>query len=317
MAKGNQRLSQPRRGRSFMMDSPWSRVSDEIRQGWGLRKSLIKKLQDHLQGLVILYFTAFSDEDIIISDQDAEMIENMLSVEHEKGSKIFLIINSAGGFPLAAERIVNICRAYSGGKFEVVVPHMAKSAATLICFGANCIHMSPTAELGPVDPQVQYIDDLDVKQWISAEEYIKSYEQLMNRAVSSKTGRVEALVQQLLRYDARYIERLRSAQALSVKISLRLLKTVMLSKFTESTIKKKISDFLVHRRTAAHGRMITIEEAKKCGLNIKEIELRSDLWNLLWELFIRADCAVSMPQPRKIIESANSSLSAGGKRRTP
>jgi hypothetical protein len=43
-------------------------------------------------------------------------------------------------------------------QFEVIVPHMAKSAATLICFGASCIHMGPTAELGPVDPQVKYIN---------------------------------------------------------------------------------------------------------------------------------------------------------------
>lgn len=297
--------------RTFMEDSVWSRVTEETRQGWGLRKGLIQKLQDSLGGMVILYFTAFTDERIVISDPDAEMIENILSVEHEKGKKIFLVLNSPGGLALAAERIVNICRAYSDGQFEVIVPHMAKSAATLICFGATCIHMSPTAELGPVDPQVQYIDDAKEKQWISAEEYIKSYEQLMAKAVSNKTGRIEALVQQLMRYDARYIERLKSAQALSVKISIRLLKTGMMPKFTEATIKKKVNDFLIHKRTASHGRMITMEEAEKCGLNIKRIDLRSDLWNLLWELFIRADWSVSIHRPRKIIESANSALGAG------
>jgi len=308
--KGSPPQQKAKQRRSFMVDSVWSRVTEETRQGWGLRKELIQKLQESLGGMVILYFTAFSDERVIISDTDAEMIENILSVEHEKGSKIFLVLNSPGGLPLAAERIVNICRAYSNERFEVIVPHMAKSAATLICFGASCIHMSPTAELGPVDPQIQYIDDAGEKQWISAEEYIKSYKQLMSKAVSSKTGRIEALVQQLMRYDARYIERLKSAQALSEKISIRLLKTGMMPKFTEATIKKKITDFLIHRRTAAHGRMITMEEAEKCGLNIKRIKLRSELWNLLWELFIRADWSVSIPKPRKIIESANSALSA-------
>ena len=313
MAKAKRNASkQTRQSRSFMTDSPWSRVSEETRQGWGLRKELIQKLQEQLNGMVVVYFTAFGNEKVMISDTDAEMIENMLSVEHAKGDTIYLILNSAGGLALAAERVVNICRAYSDGNFEVIVPHMAKSAATLICFGAKCIHMSPTAELGPVDPQVKYIDDTGQEQWISAQEYIKSYTQLMNRAVSGKAKRIEALVQQLFRYDARYIERLKSAQDLSEKISIKLLKSGMMGNLTETTIKNKITDFLIHTRTASHGRMITMQEAKKCGLKIKEIKLRSELWNRLWELFIRADWAVSIPRGRKIIESAYSALSAGG-----
>ena len=77
------------------------------------------------------------------------MLESVLEVEHTSG-RLVLIVNSPGGQALAAERIVNVCRAYSAGDFEVVVPHMAKSAATMICFGANRIHMSKTAQLGPV-----------------------------------------------------------------------------------------------------------------------------------------------------------------------
>ena len=82
MAKGKRIVSlKARRGRSFMTDSPWSRVSEETRQGWGLRKSLIEELEKQIGGMVVLYFTSFSDEKVVISDQDAEMIENMLSVE--------------------------------------------------------------------------------------------------------------------------------------------------------------------------------------------------------------------------------------------
>ena len=92
--KGNPPEKQTRQSRSFMKDSVWVRVTDETRQGWGLRKNLIQKLEDILGGMVVLYFTAFTDERVVISDVDAEMIENILSVEHEKGSKIFLVLNS-------------------------------------------------------------------------------------------------------------------------------------------------------------------------------------------------------------------------------
>jgi ClpP class serine protease len=287
--------------RSLSANSPWARVSQEVIQGWELRKGLIHKIEKQLKAKVIVYFTSFNKENAMILDADAEMIENMLSTEHSSG-KIALILNSAGGSGLAAERIVNVCRAYSNGDFEVIVPHMAKSAATLICFGAKCIHMSPTAELGPVDPQVKYMTDAGKEEWISADEIVSSYEELIKTAISGKAKRIEALLQQLTRYDARYIEQLKSEQALSESISIKLLKSGMMSKLTKDVIKKNIKDFLIHKQTAAHGRMITMNEAKERGLKIQEIELRSDLWNWVWELYIRADWPVSTGS-LKILES--------------
>lgn len=292
---------------SFLSGSPWAKVALEVQQGWELRKALIEKIEAQLNGKVIVFFSSFYKEEAMLSDRDAEMIESILSAEHS-GGKVVLIINSAGGSGMAAERIVNVCRAYSKGDFEVVVPHMAKSAATLICFGASCIHMSPTAELGPVDPQVKYINDLQQEMWISADEYVNSYEDLMDKAISGKAKRLEALIQQLSRYDARYIQQLKSAQSLSESISVKLLKSGMMAKNTETKIKEKIKKFLVHKQTGSHGRMISAEEAQKLGLNIKTIELKSELWQNLWELFIRADWVVSGTHSLKILESATCGL---------
>jgi hypothetical protein len=39
-------------------------------------------------------------------------------------------------------------------RFIVAVPRKAKSAATLICLGAQEIHMGLMSELGPIDPQI-------------------------------------------------------------------------------------------------------------------------------------------------------------------
>lgn len=293
--------------RTFIKESTWSRVMEETMQGWECRKELIRKIERRLRGKVVVYFSSFYDEESMMSDKDAEMIESILSVEHS-GGKIILILNSAGGSGLAAERIVNVCRSYSGGNFEVIVPHMAKSAATMICFGASRILMSPTAELGPVDPQVQYHNDATgKKEWISAQEYVRSYEQLMEMAVSGKAKRIETLIQQLARYDARYIEQLKSAQKLSESISIKLLKSGMMSRLTEDKISDKISAFLIQEETKSHGRMITMDEAKAKGLRIKEIPLQSELWNWLWELFVRANWAVTI-HARKVLETALSGI---------
>ncbi len=289
--------------------SPWVRVNQEITQGWELRRPLIESIERQLGGKALVYFTSFYSEAAMIHDKDAEMIENILSNEHP-GGRLLLILSSPGGIGLAAERIVHVCRAYSGGDFEVIVPHMAKSAATLICFGASRIHMSPTAELGPVDPQVKYLSGETGRPFpISAEEYVRSYEQLMSKATSGKAKRLEPIMQQLMRYDARYIEQLRSWQALAASISVKLLKSGMMAKRSEAEIKRRIRAFLVQKQMRSHGRMITVKEAKKCGLNINTIALQSELWNWIWELYVRADWVVS-GRCSKIIESSSSSLSA-------
>ena len=73
-----------------------------------------------------MYFTSFRGQGQI-DDSDAEMLESVLNAEHD-GGPLLLVVNSPGGQALAAERIVNICRSYSDDRFEVLVPHMAKSA---------------------------------------------------------------------------------------------------------------------------------------------------------------------------------------------
>ena len=65
-----------------------------------------------------------------------------------------VMINSPGGSGLAAERIINVLRSYSGtGEYWAIDPAKAKSAATMVCLGASKIVMGSVSELGPVDPQ--------------------------------------------------------------------------------------------------------------------------------------------------------------------
>ena len=77
--------------------SPWSRVSAEIGQGWELRRPLIENIGNELEAKVIVYFTSPSKEEAMIADNDAEMIETILSSEHTAGGQIDLILNCMGG----------------------------------------------------------------------------------------------------------------------------------------------------------------------------------------------------------------------------
>lgn len=302
-----------RNNRNFK-DSTFIRVMRECNQAPELRRHLIKAIESSFSAKVVTFFTSFSHRLSQITDQDAEMLEGILSVEH-KGGKILLILNSPGGQALAAERIVNVFRAYSSGEFEVLVPHMAKSAATMICFGAETIHMSKTAELGPVDPQVPYWmdrqDEDEDPDWISADEYVRSYDKLMGMASSGQVKRLEPFIQQLSKYDARYIEQLRSVLNLSADISVRLLKGSMMAQRTQQGIRKAIDIFLSQKRMSSHGRMIGYDEAKRCGLNVKLVDLQSQVWHTIWELYVRSNWAVSVGKKcSKLIETGESAVVA-------
>jgi ClpP class serine protease len=66
---------------------------------------------------------------------------------------IDLIVHTPGGLVLAAEQIAGALARHQG-RITVIVPHYAMSGGTLIALAADEILMSPSAVLGPVDPQV-------------------------------------------------------------------------------------------------------------------------------------------------------------------
>jgi len=63
-------------------------------------------------------------------------------------------LHSGGGILEAAIKFVDIIRQYANEYF-VIVPIMAKSAATAMVLNADRIYLTTLSELGPVDPMVQ------------------------------------------------------------------------------------------------------------------------------------------------------------------
>lgn len=273
-----------------------------------MRRHLYEGLEKALGGnkrnkVVVSLFTSFRWP-VVLEDTDADMLEEILHSCDCPAKELVLVINSPGGEAFAAERIVNICRSFSPEGFTVIVPKMAKSAATMVCLGAKEIIMSPTSELGPVDPQIAVQDGNDDLRYLAAHEIIESYKDLFDKANRTK-GRLEPFLQQLQRFDARDIRRIVSAQELSASIAIKCLKDGMLSNLSEQKIEKKIAPFLDPAITKAHGRPIYHDVAKKCGLNVKLESIHTDLWKQVWELYMRCNYVVSNAGLRvaKLVES--------------
>ena len=84
------------------------------------------------------------------------MAQHMSELVGESTEKFDLFLYSRGGHSDAPSSIVTFVREVLGARrFEVLIPSLAHSAATVIAIGADRIVMSALAELGPIDATIQ------------------------------------------------------------------------------------------------------------------------------------------------------------------
>jgi serine dehydrogenase proteinase len=283
--------------------STYLRVLYEANQDHSTRRDLYTKIEAQLgvDKKLVSFFTTF-DWPVQLENRDADMLEEVLHNCCYGEKELVLIINCPGGDALAAERMVNVCRSFGkGGKFSVIVPKMAKSAATMVCLGADTIGMSRTSELGPIDPQIKVSDGI----YYAAHEIVESYNDLMTKANKSK-GNLEPYLQQLYRFDATQIRWIKSAQDLSKSIAISVLKTGVMKGKSDRQIAAKIEPFLLPEFTKVHGRPIYADVVQKCGLNVTMYEMDSPIWRDIWELYVRCNYMVSTYSTRtvKVVETA-------------
>lgn len=80
---------------------------------------------------------------------------------HKKRANALCLTTTYGGSADVAYQLVRaVKRHYPNGEFILFVDSLCKSAGTLIALGADSIVMSDTAELGPLDVQVQKLGEM-------------------------------------------------------------------------------------------------------------------------------------------------------------
>jgi hypothetical protein len=115
----------------------------------------------------------YDDGSIVKSDAD-KIYNSVAKFTNDK--PLLLVIYSRGGSAGSAYLIGKLCREYSNGHLVITVPRMAKSAATLVCCAANEIHMGSLSELGPIDPQINDLPALGLKNSVDhIAELVKKY----------------------------------------------------------------------------------------------------------------------------------------------
>lgn len=99
-----------------------------------------------------IFCVVHGDRPAHICEPDLEAVYSARS-QLGKVETIEILLHSPGGDPDIAYQATKFLRSRCR-RLNAIVPLMAKSAATLMCLGANAIHMGEFAELGPLDAQI-------------------------------------------------------------------------------------------------------------------------------------------------------------------
>lgn len=145
------------------------------------RREALKKVSTYLKqeaaknSIFNSYNVLILFDPTIMVKADADKIYSAVTAFKEE-KPLLLVLHSRGGDAGSAYLIGKLCREYCNDSFVVTVPRYAKSAATMICCAANEIHMGSLSELGPIDPQIDRLPALGLKNSIEhIAELVKKY----------------------------------------------------------------------------------------------------------------------------------------------
>lgn len=266
------------------------------------RTKLIGNLEKKLNGNVITYLSNPGDPFSLIEHTDTELLVDLLGSIDRKPD-LYLMINSTGGDINAAHKIIQICRDYCDS-FYIIVPMIAKSAATLIALGSDTILMGSSSELGPIDAQLISFAPNGQKVVIPARTFKEAYD-FLHKEILEKSKPPQLIMPMLMRIDPIMLQNCQNQLEYGVEIAKKCLKTYMWKE--DEVIANEIARAL-NEDYISHGAVINYKEAEGLGLKIKFLPPDSEEWKLIWEYLIRGNSFLNQAQRTKLFESREISL---------
>lgn len=249
-------------------------------------------LEAHTKRPAVLYATDFLNEEKAKLAQNATSInlEDMRGLaEVVRGidePAVDLILHSPGGSAEAAESIVSVLR----NKFQdvrVLVPVVAKSAATMIALSGNQILMPQSAELGPIDPQILLSDGRGGQRWTPAQAIIDEVQRALLAAQSQQPDAMVWMLKVQSQPHGLYQEALNAVNLSKQLVSGWLEKYMFAGEMDAPQKAKAIVDYLGnHNQFLSHARRVDIPSLSRLGAKIFSItDVDRTLWQLLEEVW--------------------------------
>ncbi|SPR99515.1 conserved hypothetical protein [Cupriavidus taiwanensis] len=215
-----------------------------------LRQLLIRDIEEITGRELLVYFTDCDRSTATIDPSDDTYLAELLN--NRQKDSVDLLLETNGGYTDATEKICALLRK-TAPDLRVIVPRRAKSNGTVIALCGKSVVMSSTSELGPIDPLVG---------GVPVDFILKSPPQTINPI---------------------QLQVALTALAQTKKLAKQLLSTGMMSdklNDIDATIAKLASRDHFH----SHGSVLDCSEALQLGLNVEEIDAKSELWRQIWLL---------------------------------
>lgn len=199
----------------------------------------------------------------------------------DRALDLHLLLVSPGGDGGVAVRLARMAQA-SCRELVVIVPEMAKSAATLLALGAHSIVMGPTSDLGRIDPQILLTD----RGFVSAKDLVEAVSSALGD-VATRPDTYPLHAAMLAGIDSTAVQRARSA--LDGMDGLAEQAIGSNPDRTRQDIRKlctKVSRPLIARYKTP-STVIGSREAQKAGLPVRELEADDPWWQEIWHLWTR------------------------------
>ena len=217
-------------------------------------------------------------------------------------SELDLIVHSPGGSAEAADAIVTYLRS-KFVKIRVFVPHMAMSAATMLCCAADEIVMGRHSFIGPIDPQITLQTGLGIRQ-VAAQAIIDQFAQAV--AECNDPIKVRAWLPMLSQYGPDLLVACGNANNLSKSLFSNWLEKYMFASESDALKKAQaISGWMAdHNQFKTHGKPISRDDAKTHGMKIVELETDQSLQDAVLSVYHAfSHTFAQAPQVLKIVEN--------------
>ena len=249
---------------------------------------------------VIAYYSGWlqpdREDNVSINDTDMTGFMNaMKGMDFSRG--LDLILHTPGGYPTAAEAIVNYLHSMFGNDIRVIVPHMAMSAGTMIACSASSILMGKHSALGPVDPQFGGTPAYNiVKEFLDAKEDMES---------NPDSANYWAI--QLGKYPPAFLYAAQDAIELSNTLVGQWLRQYMFAgergRFLDNKI-RRIRGRL-NSNNMSHGRHFNYDFCKELGMKVEELEADTVLQDLVLSVHHAFTITMSYFPVTKMIQNQN------------
>jgi Serine dehydrogenase proteinase len=261
---------------------------------------------------LVSYVLRFGHSRTLMTTTDVPHLEAALD-SITGAEQINVLLHSPGGDGSVIEKMVNMCRRHMTGqntKFRIIVPNVAKSAATVLALGADQILMGYCSELGPIDPQVPIVVS-GITQWVSAWAFVEARNNLMEQinTASGANEPVIGLLQQLGGLNIPFIMEMENQIGFARKTAITLLDKYMLKTKhpdppTRATECTAIADKLLSKELfPSHGQYIDAATAKGLGLEVEVLDKEDNLWKLIWDYYIRCEVQMNIPLAAGLIKT--------------